>query len=279
MLTGLTLAALARTGNTHKYGQFKDRVARAVDWYKKTVTPNGALSTNNKITSHIFLLFGLSEVYAVTGDPELYKIVRSAARYLESQQLNDGFFGASAPGVDVLLDTSVAAMTVYNCDQSGIIFNQRDIMYDKLLRFVAARMENGSDAVKDGTGKGIARDTADEFFHLGGLLSILKAVAPQFPTNETMNAMLRSRDLKPGPSTLSPDGWFLNTWIWQHYPINNWNIYCKELRSAVAASTTVSEPGAYSFPMPRSSLYRYIGQSGIAAFNTLTFAFTMNKLE
>ncbi|MFA4987029.1 MAG: hypothetical protein WC712_10625, partial [Candidatus Brocadiia bacterium] len=67
IMTGLALVAFARNGSTSKGGVFKDCVSKCMDYALKNGREDGSLGVDARSSSHIALLWGITEQWLATG--------------------------------------------------------------------------------------------------------------------------------------------------------------------------------------------------------------------
>ncbi len=89
-ITALATLAFLGAGNTHMEGEYRDVVAKALNYLKTEQKSNGDLSGNAKLFArmycHSMSLLALSEAYAMTGDNRLAAAVRKGVEYSEQAQ-------------------------------------------------------------------------------------------------------------------------------------------------------------------------------------------------
>ena len=89
-VTGLALLAFLAAGNTHKQGDYRENVARGLDYLMGVQQPDGNLGGEAtlfaKMYCHAMATFALSEAYAMTDDTRLERPVRRAIGYTVAAQ-------------------------------------------------------------------------------------------------------------------------------------------------------------------------------------------------
>jgi hypothetical protein len=110
-LTGLALLCFMGADHTHvKDGQYRENVARGVEWLLKRQKPDGDLRGDETMYSHGIATIALSEAYGMTGDAKLAEPVRRAVQFIangRNTQTGGWRYDPGDPG-----DTSVTGWQV-----------------------------------------------------------------------------------------------------------------------------------------------------------------------
>ena len=141
-----------------------------------------------------------------------------------------------------------------------------------------SRIDTSKEGLYDGRRREPRAGTADEVLHHGGILAIVKTTERQFPSNETMKPLMKARDFKYSLRANTPEGWFMNSWLWSHFGLSTWQLLHKNIREGISSNTSVvEEDGSYYFPMPKTGVGRTTRFAGISAFNTMSLMLMIGK--
>jgi hypothetical protein len=106
-ITALALLAYNGNGHTHRVGQFKKTVKRALNWLLSQQADSGSFSTSETKAAtekHAFATMAVCEAYGITQDEWLKEPAKKAVSYLLAQQEKSGGWkkGKNAPKANVL---------------------------------------------------------------------------------------------------------------------------------------------------------------------------------
>ena len=93
-LTGLAALAFLGDGHTHREGDYKDNVSRAIDWIEKQQRPDGGIGQDERrrvdMYGHAIATLVLAEAAALTGDAKLAPPLRDAVAFIARAQSDSG---------------------------------------------------------------------------------------------------------------------------------------------------------------------------------------------
>ncbi len=140
-MTGLALLAFLASGHTHETGEYRDNVARGVEFLLAVQKPDGNLGGDAQTYAfmycHAMATFAIAEAYGMTGDQKLADAVLRATGYIVSCQSPSTGGWRYKPGDDG--DTSLLGwqvMALKSAELSGVPIPPRT--QQGALRFLAS---------------------------------------------------------------------------------------------------------------------------------------------
>jgi len=152
-ITGLALEAFLAAGHTHKQGEFRANVARALDWLKLIQKPDGSFPWKVFYEQGIATI-PLCEAYGMTKDPDLKPFAQKAIDNICKQQPTHGGFRYQGGAENVIGDLSISGwqMTaIANARCAGLEVPEAN--FDRSLVFLKSTYcGNGGSAYVPGAG-------------------------------------------------------------------------------------------------------------------------------